>query len=116
LSIPAAPSWGRSLDGCYRALARPVHRDGARVLARTISVAGLGRWASTLGGGDHAILVASETGENYAVGEYKKALDQTLPVPVRKIVERQFQRVKRAHDEGKGMRDRLEASARSPSR
>ena len=62
---------------------------------------------STLGGGDHAILIATETGEDYAVGEYKKALDENLPAPVRKIVERQFQSVKRAHDKVKGMRDSL---------
>ena len=71
---------------------------------------------STLGGGDHAILVATETGEDYAVGEYKKALDQNLPAPVRKIVERQFQSVKRAHDKVKGMRDSLHTSAGSASK
>jgi uncharacterized protein (TIGR02284 family) len=64
-------------------------------------------FASTLGGGDHAILIATETGEDYAVGEYRKALDENLPAPVRKIVERQFQSVKRAHDKVKGMRDSL---------
>ena len=62
---------------------------------------------SALGGGDHAILAASETGEDYAVKEYKKALDETLPAPVRAIVERQYQSVKQAHDKMKGMRDRL---------
>jgi uncharacterized protein (TIGR02284 family) len=63
---------------------------------------------SALGGDDHAILAASETGEDYAVKEYKKALDETLPAPVRDIVERQFQSVKQAHDKVKGMRDRLD--------
>jgi uncharacterized protein (TIGR02284 family) len=63
---------------------------------------------SALGGGDHAILAATETGEDYAVKEYKKALDETLPAPVREIVERQFQSVKQAHDKVKGMRDRLD--------
>ncbi len=71
---------------------------------------------STLGGGDHAILVATETGEDYAVGEYKKALDQNLPAPVRKIVERQFQSVKRTHDKIKTMRDRLDKSTASTPR
>lgn len=68
---------------------------------------------STLGGGDHAILVATEAGEDYAVGEYKKALDETLPAPVRKIVDRQFQSVKRAHDKVKSMRDSLDKSTAS---
>ena len=63
---------------------------------------------STLGGGDHAILTAIQTGEDYAVKEYQKALDQTLPARVRDIVERQFQSVKQAHDKVKGMRDRLD--------
>lgn len=63
---------------------------------------------SALGGGAHAILAASETGEDYAVKEYKKALDETLPAPVRDIVERQYQSVKQAHDQVKGMRDRLD--------
>jgi uncharacterized protein (TIGR02284 family) len=71
---------------------------------------------STLGGGDHAILVATETGEDYAVGEYKKALDETLPAPVRKIVDRQFQSVKRAHDKVKSMRDSLDKSSGSAAR
>ncbi len=72
--------------------------------------------ASTLGGGDHAILIATETGEDYAVGEYEKALDQNLPAPMRKIVERQFQSVKRAHDKVKGMRDGLDKSTGSASK
>lgn len=63
---------------------------------------------SALGGGDHAILAASETGEDFAVKEYKKALDETLPAAVRDIVERQFQSVKKAHDKVKEMRDRLD--------
>ena len=63
---------------------------------------------SALGGGDHAILAASETGEDYAVKEYKRALDETLPADVRDIVERQYQSVKQAHDKVKGMRDRLD--------
>lgn len=63
---------------------------------------------SALGGGDHAILAATETGENYAINVYKKALDETLPAFVREIVERQFQSVKKAHDKVKVMRDRLD--------
>jgi uncharacterized protein (TIGR02284 family) len=63
---------------------------------------------SALGGGDHAILAATKTGEDYAVKEYKRALDETLPAPVRDIVGRQFQSVKQVHDKVKGMRDRLD--------
>lgn len=63
---------------------------------------------SALGGGDHAILAASETGEDYAVNQYKKALDESLPAPVRDVIERQWQSVKQAHDRVKGFRDRLD--------
>ena len=63
---------------------------------------------SALGGGDHAILAATETGEDSAVKEYKKALDETLPAFMREIVERQLQSVKQAHDKVKTMRDRLD--------
>lgn len=63
---------------------------------------------SALGGGDHAILAACETGEDIAVKEYKKALDETLPAPARDIVQQQFQSVKQAHDQVKGLRDRLD--------
>ena len=63
---------------------------------------------SILGGGDRAILKAIETGEDYAVKEYEKALGETLPERARDIVERQFQSVKRAHDKVKEMRDRLD--------
>jgi uncharacterized protein (TIGR02284 family) len=63
---------------------------------------------SALGGGDHAILAATETGEDSAVKEYKKALDETLPAFMHEIVERQFQSVKQAHDKVKAMRDRLD--------
>ena len=66
---------------------------------------------STLGGGDHAILTAIETGEDYAVKEYRKALGEPLPALARDIVERQFQSVKRAQDKVKEMRARLEKKA-----
>lgn len=71
---------------------------------------------SALGGGDHAILVATEAGEDYALGEYKKALDEPLPALVRDMVKRQFQSVKQAHDKVKGMRNRLDKSTGSASK
>ena len=63
---------------------------------------------SALGGGDHAIMAATETGEDYAIKEYKKALDETLPAPVREVVERQLQSVKQTHGKVKAMRDQLD--------
>ncbi|WP_296445256.1 PA2169 family four-helix-bundle protein [Rhodoferax sp. UBA5149] len=62
---------------------------------------------SALGGGDRAILAATETSEDHAVNAYKKALAKTLPSDVRDIVERQFQSVQQAHDKVKTLRDSL---------
>lgn len=63
---------------------------------------------SALGGGDQAILAATETGEDYAVNEYKKALNESLPAHVRETVERQHQSVKQAHDKVKNLRNALD--------
>ncbi len=60
---------------------------------------------SALGGGDHAILAAAETGEDSAVKAYDNALKEALPAPIRAIVERQRHNVKQAHDLVKTMRD-----------
>lgn len=62
---------------------------------------------SALGGGDHAILAVTESGEDHAIKSYQKALEETLPAPVREMVERQFQSVKQSHSEVKQLRDSL---------
>ena len=63
---------------------------------------------SALGGGDHAILDASETGEDHALTKYQKALEETLPAPVREMVERQCQSVKQSHAKVNELRNSLE--------
>ena len=63
---------------------------------------------SALGGGDHAILAATETGEDHAITQYTKALEETLPAPVRDMAERQLLSVRQAHDKVKVMRDALD--------
>lgn len=63
---------------------------------------------AALGGGDHAILAATETGEDHALGMYQKALGDTLPAPVRELLERQLKNVKLAHDEVKALRNSLD--------
>jgi uncharacterized protein (TIGR02284 family) len=60
---------------------------------------------SALGGGDHAILAATETGEDHAITQYTKALKETLPAPVREMVELQFQSVKQTHSQVKELRN-----------
>jgi len=76
----------------------------------TVSGALLRGWMdlkAALGGGDHAILVVVESGEDRAANAYKKALAHTLPADVRDIVERQSLSVQQSHDTIKVMRDSL---------
>ena len=63
---------------------------------------------SALGGGDHAILAATEAVEDHALSTYRKALTESLPADVRDTVERQFESVKQSHKKVKAMRDGLE--------
>lgn len=60
---------------------------------------------------DHAMLSECERGEDAALARYRNALEKKeLPEPVRLVVERQFQGVKRNHDEVRDLRDRLKAA------
>jgi uncharacterized protein (TIGR02284 family) len=55
---------------------------------------------------DHAVLAECERGEDSAVAEYKKAMeDENLSSPVRDIISRQYTDVKAAHDKVKALRD-----------
>jgi uncharacterized protein (TIGR02284 family) len=56
-------------------------------------------------GDDHAILAECERGEDSAVNEYKKAMEDDLSSPLREIVSRQYSEVKSAHDRIKTLRD-----------
>ena len=62
---------------------------------------------SALGGGDHAILAATESGEDHAVGVYERALKETLPAHLRVMIERQYHSIKQAHNKVKVLRDQL---------
>ena len=57
------------------------------------------------GGDDHAILAECERGEDSAVEEYKKALDDDLSQPLCELVSRQFTDIKAAHDRIRNLRD-----------
>ncbi len=63
--------------------------------------------ADALTGDDpHAVLAAAEAGEDHAVSEYKDALENdALTGEMRDVVSRQFNEVKKAHDDVRGMRD-----------
>ena len=57
------------------------------------------------GGDDHAILSECERGEDSAVEEYKKALDDDLSQPLYDLVSRQYTDIKAAHDRIRNLRD-----------
>ncbi|MCY7306270.1 MAG: PA2169 family four-helix-bundle protein [Rhodoferax sp.] len=61
---------------------------------------------STLTGyDDQTMLNECETGEDHALGAYRKALKQALPSDVRTVVQRQMDGVQRNHDQIKALRD-----------
>ncbi len=61
--------------------------------------------SAVTGGDDHAILAECERGEDSAVEEYKKAMNDNLSASLRGIVARQFTQIKEAHDRIKNLRD-----------
>lgn len=55
---------------------------------------------------DHAILAECERGEDSAVNEYKKALEEEeFSAPIREAISRQYAEVKGAHDRIRALRD-----------
>jgi uncharacterized protein (TIGR02284 family) len=57
-------------------------------------------------GDDHAVLAECERGEDSAVNEYKKAMEEEeLSAPIRETIARQYSDVKKAHDHIKALRD-----------
>jgi len=61
-------------------------------------------------GDDHAILAECERGEDSAVEEYKKAIDQNLSAQLREIVSRQYSEIKNTHDRIRKLRDAAKKS------
>ncbi|MEY2572321.1 MAG: hypothetical protein QOJ87_534, partial [Verrucomicrobiota bacterium] len=54
----------------------------------------------------HAILAECERGEDSAVAEYKKAMEEDqLSANIRETISRQYADVKQAHDHIKALRD-----------
>jgi uncharacterized protein (TIGR02284 family) len=58
-------------------------------------------------GDDHAILSECERGEDSAVKEYEKALNDDLSPSLREIVSSQYSEVKNAHDRVRTLRDAI---------
>ncbi len=59
---------------------------------------------------DEAILNECERGEDVALKRYKEALEEDLPASIRMVVEKQWQGVKRNHDQVKSLRNLARAS------
>ncbi len=57
------------------------------------------------GGDEHAILAECERGEDSAVEQYKKALEDGLTPAAQELVSRQFTEIKAAHDRIRSLRD-----------
>ena len=51
------------------------------------------------------VLDAAEQGEDHAVAEYQKALDEDISENLRQTIQRQFTSIQSAHDEVKRLRD-----------
>lgn len=62
------------------------------------------------GHGPHAVLAAAEQGEDHAVKEYQRALDEEIPPSVMSVIERQAGEVRTAHDRVKLLRDTHEST------
>jgi uncharacterized protein (TIGR02284 family) len=56
------------------------------------------------------LLAECERGEDSAVEEFSKALDNGLSAPVQEIVSRQYAEIKQAHDRIKHLRDAAKKS------
>lgn len=54
---------------------------------------------------EHAIVVETARGEDWSLKTYREALDKTLPVAIRSIVEQQFEQVRQAHEHITLLRD-----------
>jgi uncharacterized protein (TIGR02284 family) len=61
--------------------------------------------SAVTGGDDHAILAECERGEDSAVKEYKKALDDDLSPSLYELVSQQYTNIKAAHDRIRNLRD-----------
>src|SRR5881394_4589533 len=65
--------------------------------------------STVTGGNEHAILAECERGEDSAVEEYKKALDDDLSPAARELVSRQFAEIKAAHDRIRSLRNAIKS-------
>jgi len=65
----------------------------------------IGLKAAVTNGDDKAILAECERGEDSAVAEYKKVVEDDLSGPLFQAISHQYMEIRRAHDRIKGLRD-----------
>jgi uncharacterized protein (TIGR02284 family) len=93
------------------ALQSEARRDGETEPETSSSAAGalhrgwINLKSAITGGEEHTILAECERGEDSAVEEYKKALEDGLTPSAQELVSRQFAEIKAAHDRIKSLRD-----------
>src|SRR5688572_5325644 len=63
------------------------------------------------GGDDAAILAECERGEDVAIKNYQKALEEDLPADVRRIFETQYREIEQAHDQIHSLRDAIKSKS-----
>lgn len=66
--------------------------------------------SAVTGGSEHAVLAECERGEDSAVEEYQKAVEDGLPPALQDVVSRQFAEIKAAHDRIRNLRDAVKTS------
>jgi uncharacterized protein (TIGR02284 family) len=66
--------------------------------------------SAVTGGDEHAILAECERGEDSAVEEFQKAVEDGLPPALQEVVSRQYAEIKAAHDRIKDLRDAFKTS------
>jgi uncharacterized protein (TIGR02284 family) len=97
------------------ALQSEAHREGQTEPENSSSAAGalhrgwINLKSALTGGDEHTILAECERGEDSAVEEYKKALEDGLTPAAQELVSRQFAEIKAAHDRIKSLRDAAKA-------
>jgi|SRR5215469_8197270 len=87
-----------------------LHQNGVHDIKEHGTVAGKlhrvwGDLKAKMGGGDHALLVIAEQGEDGAKDAYSDALKQNLPLPVRQLLAEQQAHILSSHDYVKSQRD-----------
>lgn len=93
-----------------------LHQNGVHDIKESGSTLGTlhrawGDLKAKLGGGDHALLVSAEQGEDETKKAYGDALKQNLPLPLRQVLNEQRDHILASHDFVRRQRDASERDA-----